>query len=493
MSARRVYLAVDLGAESGRVVAGVFEHDTLTQETIHRFPNGVYEHGGTLRWNIGTLFDEIVKGIDFAAERFGDDLISIGVDSWGVDYALLDECGDLIELPFHYRDSRTDGILKEVFQQIPELDVFMATGIQPLFLNSLFQIYSELRKGSNVLHRVRRLLFIPDLINFWLCGRQANEYTIASTSQMMDMRTKAWAKELLKRLDIPSELLGDIEEPGEILGHLLPQIRDRTGASALTVVAVGAHDTASAVAGTPFSKEGKCFISSGTWSLMGVEVTEPIIRRDALDFGFSNEGGVAGTIRFLKNINGLWILQECRRRWEKRGDSFTYPQLMKFAIGAHPFSALIEPDHAPFSKPGKMPEKIADFCEKTGQPDPGEVGSVVRVALESLALKYREVLERLELTTGFRFPTLNIVGGGSQNELLNQFTANATGREVICGPVEATSAGNLIMQLMADGEIDSIGEGRELIRRSSEMRIFEPRDESIWDDAYGRYLAIKGK
>ena len=291
MSARRVYLAVDLGAESGRVVAGVFEHDTLTQETIHRFPNGVYEHGGTLRWNIGTLFDEIVKGIDFAAERFGDDLISIGVDSWGVDYALLDECGDLIELPFHYRDSRTDGILKEVFQQIPELDVFMATGIQPLFLNSLFQIYSELRKGSNVLHRARRLLFIPDLINFWLCGRQANEYTIASTSQMMDMRTKAWAKELLKRLDIPSELLGDIEEPGEILGHLLPQIRDRTGASALTVVAVGAHDTASAVAGTPFSKEGKCFISSGTWSLMGVEVTEPIIRRDALDFGFLQRRG----------------------------------------------------------------------------------------------------------------------------------------------------------------------------------------------------------
>lgn len=493
MSAKRVYLAVDLGAESGRVVAGVFEHDTLTQETIHRFPNGVYEHEGTLRWNIGTLFDEIVKGIALAAERFGEELISIGIDSWGVDYALLDECGDLIELPFHYRDARTDGILGEVFQQISELDVFMATGIQPLFLNSLFQIYSQVRKDAQTLHRAHRLLFIPDLINYWLCGRQVNEYTIASTSQMMDMRTKDWAKELLKRLDIPCELLGDIVEPGEILGHLLPQICEKTGVGALTVVAVGAHDTASAVAGTPFSGEGRCFVSSGTWSLMGVEVIEPIIRKDAHKNGFSNEGGVAETIRFLKNINGLWILQECRRQWMKRGDSLSYSRLTEMAGSSHPFSALFDPDHAPFSKPGKMPEKIADFCRVTGQPEPGEIGAVIRVVLESLALKYRDVLERLEITTGSRFPTLNIVGGGSQNELFNQFTANAIGREVICGPIEAASAGNLIMQLIADGEIDSIGEGRELIRRSSKMRIFEPTDESIWDDAYGRYLAIRGK
>ena len=490
MKARKVYLAVDLGAESGRVVAGILHLDRLFLETIHRFPNGAQDEDGTLRWNLRRLFAEIVRGISLASEKFWGRLVSIGVDSWGVDYGLLDRSGELIELPFHYRDSRTEGIMAEAARRVSLQEVFRATGIQPLFLNTLFQLYSQISKKDPVLAQADQLLFIPDLINYWLCGSRCNEYTIASTSQMMDMRTKGWASGLLDRLGIPAELLGDIVEPGTIFGPLRRQIGDRTGAGALRVVAVGAHDTASAVAGTPLGGRSSAFISSGTWSLMGVEITQPVIESRVLENGFSNEGGVEGTIRLLKNITGLWILQECRRRWMEAGESFSYGRLTEMADAAPAFSALIDPDHESFNRPGQMSEKIASFCRGTGQAEPLDHGSVVRVTLESLALKYREVLERLEMVTGSPLETLNIVGGGSQNSLLNQFTANATGRTVVSGPVEATCAGNLIIQLIADGEIDTLAQGRELIAKSSEMELFSPMDAAVWEGGYERYVAV---
>ena len=490
MKARKVYLAVDLGAESGRVVAGILHLDRLFLETIHRFPNGAQDEDGTLRWNLRRLFDEIVRGISLASEKFSGRLVSIGVDSWGVDYGLLNRSGELIELPFHYRDSRTEGIMAEAARRVSLREIFLATGIQPLFLNTLLQLYSQVTKKDPVLAQADQLLFIPDLINYWLCGSRCNEYTIASTSQMMDMRTKGWAGGLLDRLGIPTDLLGDIVEPGTTLGSLRRKIDDRTGAGALRVVAVGAHDTASAVAGTPLGGRGSAFISSGTWSLMGVEIAQPVIERRVLENGFSNEGGVEGTIRLLKNITGLWILQECRRRWMEAGEPFSYGRLTEMAGGAPAFSALIDPDHESFNRPGQMPEKIASFCRDTGQAEPLDYGTVVRVTLESLALKYREVLERLEMVTGSPLESLNIVGGGSQNSLLNQFTANATGRTVVSGPVEATCAGNLIIQLIADGEIDTLAQGRELIAKSSKMELFSPMDAAVWEGGYERYVAV---
>ena len=493
MKAKKVYLAADLGAASGRVVAGILQRDCLLQETIHRFPIGAYDYKGSLRWNIHRLFGEIVRGISLASEKFGRSLVSVGVDSWGVDYGLLDRSGELVELPFHYRDCRTNGIMEEVARRVSRREIFLATGIQPLFLNTLFQFYSQILNDDPVLEEADQLLFIPDLINYWLCGSRVNEYTIASTSQMMDMRTKGWADGLLNRLGIGAALLGVIVEPGTALGPLLPGIGVRTGADGLKVVAVGAHDTASAVAGTPLEGTGSAFISSGTWSLMGVEVSQPVIESQVFENGFSNEGGVRDTIRLLKNINGLWILQECRRRWMEEGDSFSYDRLTEMAGAAPAFSATIDPDHETFKRPGQMPEKIAAFCRCTGQPEPVDCGTVVRVALESLALKFRDVLERLESLVGWPLGTLHIVGGGSQNQLLNQFTANATGRMVISGPVEATCAGNHIIQLIADGEIDSLGQGRELIGKSSKMDLFSPTDVSAWEDGYARYLVIRDR
>lgn len=491
MAKDRVFLAVDLGAESGRVVAGLFDGEHLRMEEVHRFPNGPVEFEGHLHWDVRRLFGEVKAGIARAAQSYGEAVVSIGVDTWGVDYGLLDERGKLLTLPFHYRDRRTEGIEEKMFEKVSEEEIYEATGIQFLTINTLYQLYAEVAEESASLAQAQRLLFIPDLMNYWLTGRMASEMTIASTSQFLEARTGGWARELLKKLGIPTNLLGEIVQPGTILGPVLPEIREETGIGPVNVVAVGCHDTASAVAAVPAEGSDWAYLSSGTWSLMGVETKEPIITQRSRQYSFTNEGGIGRTFRVLKNISGLWLVQECRRTWASRAEELDYDEITRIAQEAHAFAAVIDPDQAQFSSPCDMPARIADYCRQTGQEPPDSRGSIIRTVLESLAMRYRTVLDRLEELTGRRLERLHIVGGGARNRLLNQFTASALNRPVIAGPVEATTAGNTCVQMLAGGEIASLVEGRALIRRSFETEMYKPVDTDAWNEAYERFLALE--
>jgi len=492
MTPSKVYIAADLGAESGRLVSGAFDGDILRIAEVHRFPNTPIRIHGHLHWNILGLHAEILRGLAAEARRAGDSLVSLGVDTWGVDYGLLDAGGRLIGFPYHYRDSRTEGMMEECFRRVPKREIYDATGIQFMFLNTLYQVLSEVVSRAPALEIADRLLFTPDLFHFWLTGEKVNEKTIASTSQMFDTRRNEWASGMLGRLGIPSRILGPIVEPGTVLGKLRPEVADETGARKLVVVAPGSHDTASAVAAVPAGGTGSAYLSSGTWSLMGTECREPVIDELSYRYSFTNELGVCGTVRLLKNISGLWIVQECRRAWASEGAEKSYEDMTRMAEAAPPFAALIDADYPPFAHPGEMPAKIEEFCRKTGQATPGEPGAVIRSVLEGLAFKYRTVLGRLEELVGRRLAPLHIVGGGSKNRLLNQLAADALNRTVIAGPVEATSAGNILLQMVATGELRSLEEGRELIRRSFATEIYEPREAAAWDEAYQRYLGIEG-
>jgi rhamnulokinase len=490
MSTKGVFLAVDLGASSGRVVAGLLKDDRLSLEEHHRFENGPVSLNGSLYWDALRLFGEIKTGIRKAAEQHKRDLVSVGIDTWGVDCALLDGQDRLIGNPYHYRDERLVGIPEKAFERVPKSEIYQATGLQFLIFNTLYQLLYEVYAPTAAVGAARHLLMMPDLFHFWLTGVKANEYTIASTSQMMDPRNREWALPMLRRLGIPTEILGEIVPPGTTLGKLRLDVAEETGAEDLSVVAPGSHDTASAVAAVPATEGSYAFLSSGTWSLMGLESKTPIISDKGLEYGFANEGGVCDTIRFLKNISGLWMVQECRRAWASEGQAVDFETLAREAAAAEPFVGLVDPDHDDFGSPGDMPSKIQDFCKRTDQRIPQDRGTIVRTALESLALKYRFVLERLEEMAGYRLDTLHIVGGGTQNKLLNQFAANAVEREVVTGPVEATSAGNILMQLYASGEIASLSEGRELIRRSFETETYTPEESGSWQDAFQRFEEI---
>ncbi len=491
MSTERVFLAVDLGAESGRVMAGAYDGERLRLEELHRFPNEPVTRRGHRHWDIRGLFEEIKTGLAKAAETYGSALVSVGVDTWGVDYGLLDAEGRLLGDPFHYRDARTDGMQEKVYQKVSRKELYRATGIQSHFFNTLYQLYSELDDGPAALERAERMLFTPDLISFWLAGRAVNERTIASTSQLLDPRTGNWAGGLLEKLGIPEKLFGEVVPPGTVLGPVLPEIAAGTGAEGLNVVAVGSHDTASAVAAVPAGGEGHAFLSSGTWSLMGVDSPGPVITERTLEYGFSNESGVCETITLLKNISGLWLVQECRRAWADQGEKLSYDDLTRMAGQAPPFAAIIDPNYAEFAHPGNMPEKIARYCRATGQAPPADKGATVRTALESLALSYRQTFDQLEEVTGRCLDALHIIGGGSQNRLLNQFAADATGRTVTAGPVEATSAGNILMQMIAREDLASLAEGRALVRRSWETEVYTPSDTSTWDEAFDRFTNSK--
>lgn len=490
MGARKVFLAVDLGASNGRVVAGEFDGERLQLEELHRFANGPVSLRGALFWDILRLFSEIQTGIGKAAERYRKDLISLGVDSWGVDYGLLDARDQLIGNPYHYRDPRTEGMQTEAFACVPRQEIYRITGIQFLFCNTLYQLLAEVRSGSPCLSVANRLLFVPDLINFWLTGARASEETIASTSQLVDPWSGHWAAGLMERLGLPTRIFGDIVPAGTNLGALLPEVAELTQAGSLVVVAPGCHDTASAVAAVPAQGDDHAYISSGTWSLMGLETRKPIINEGSLEYGFSNEGGVCGTFRFLKNISGLWQVQECRRVWAGQGEPLSFAELTAEAAGSKPFSALLDPDDPVFQTPGDMPAKVIDYCRRTGQEPPAGKGPVIRSILESLALKYRLVFERLEKLAGHRLTTLHLVGGGTRNELLNQFAANAVDRPVITGPVEATSIGNILMQLLAMGQIRDLGEGRELVRHSFPTAFYSPVSKDLWEEAGRRFRKI---
>ena len=490
MSKTTRYLALDLGAESGRAIVGTFDGKKLTLQEVHRFSNGPVKVRGRMYWDALRLFAEMKAGLKQAVEKHGK-LESLGIDTWGVDFGLLDTRGDLLGNPVHYRDSRTDGMVAAAFKLVPRAALYRATGIQFMQLNSVFQLLALARAKSPQLAQAQRLLFMPDLFNYWFTGRAVIERTIASTSQCLNPQTGRWATPMLQKLGIPTKILGALVEPGDVLGPLAAEVAEETGAHGLKVVTPGGHDTACAVAAVPAAVKNYAYLSSGTWSLMGMELERPVVTEASLKYNFTNEGGVCNTIRFLKNISGLWLVQECRRTWAAQGEALDYAALTKQATAAQSLTAFVDPNHPDFLSAGDMPARIQKFCKRTGQPVPQTKGAIVRVALESLAMKYRWVLERLEELTGQPAEVLHMVGGGTQNKLLNQLAANAVGRPVITGPIEATAVGNILMQLLATKQIKSLAEGRRIVRASFPTDTYEPQNAAVWRDAYARFLKIQ--
>lgn len=484
------FVAFDLGATSGRAVLGRLDDDRLTLEEVHRFPNGPVCVGDSLFWDILRLWDEMGRGLALAAKAAGGNLAGIGVDTWGVDFGLLADDDSLLGNPYHYRDARTDGMLEAAFEVVGRDEIYAQTGIQFMSLNSLYQLLALARANAPALRVARRFLNIPDLLNFWLSGVKASEFTIVSTTQCYNPVSGDWAWPLLERLGIPTAPFGEIVPPGTPLGPLRPSVMRETGAPAVQVIATAGHDTAAAVAAVPAEAADYAYISSGTWSLMGVEASAPVISAASLAANLTNEGGVNGTIRLLKNIMGMWLIEECRRAWAHAGRTYAYAELTARAESAPPFAALIWPGDGRFLAPGDMPARIAAACVESGGAAPDGPGGLVRCILESLALEYRRVLELIETVQGRGVSVVHVVGGGSRNALLNQFTANATGRPVIAGPVEATAIGNILVQAVATGHIGSIAEGRALLRRVAETATYTPQDTAAWEDAYGRYKTL---
>ena len=496
------FLTFDLGAESGRAILGRFDGERIRLSEMSRFPNGpVYLPDG-MHWDVLRLWTEIKQGMAVAAREHGGDLAGVGLDTWGVDFGLLDRDGALVSNPYHYRDSRTDGMLDEAFRRVPRAEIFEQTGIQFMQLNSLYQLLAMVVGRSPALDIAETFLTMPDLFNYWLTGRKVCEFSIATTTQCYDPRQGDWAIPLLEKMGIPTHIFPEIVPPGTVLGQLSPAVAEEVGVRGLPVIAPACHDTGSAVAAVPAEGPGFAWISSGTWSIMGAELPEPVINEQSLAFNFTNEGGVCGTFRFSRNIMGLWLVQECRRRWARAasshdvaaasltGEEFSYDELTQMASRAAPLRSVIDPDHSEFLKPGDMPARIRAFCHKTNQPAPQSKGAIIRCALEGIALKYRWVLERVEEMLGRRLGPIHIVGGGTQNRLLSQFTADALGRPVISGPIEATATGNIIVQAMAMGHIGSLEEGRRIVRNSFDVVTYEPTGGAEWDEAYGRFLAM---
>ena len=490
MASGSKFLAFDLGAESGRAVIGLLNDGRLTLEDVHRFPNGGVSVGESLHWDALRLFDEMKQGLRMAVQTHGKDIAGAGIDTWGVDFGLLGPNDVLLENPHCYRDSRVDGMMDEAFKVVPRSEIYEATGIQFMPFNTIFQMLALARKNRWMLETARTMLMMPDLFNFWFTGVKANEFTEATTTQFYNPRKGGWARLLLESLDIPTHFLGEIVPPGTVLGKLLPSVANDIGAPEIPFIAPATHDTGSAVAAVPATGKSHAYISSGTWSLMGVESKEPIINEKALEFNVTNEGGVAGTFRVLRNIMGLWLVQECRRTWALARNQHSYASLTEMAASAEPFRSIVDPDDVSFLKPGDMPSRIRDFCKKTSQPVPESEGQVVRTALDSLALKYRWVLERLEQLVGRRLDPIHIVGGGIQNTLLNQLAANVTGRPVVTGPVEATAIGNILVQAIGLGRIGSIEEGREIVRKSFEVVTYEPQSDSRIEAAYALFTRL---
>ena len=477
MSTPLCLAAVDLGAESGRVVVGTFDGKRLRTDEAHRFPNVPVRLGGTLYWDFLRIFGDVAAGIQCAASM--GDLASVGVDTWGIDFGLLDASGRLLSNPVHYRDGRTAGAIDRVTTRVPRDQIYAATGIQFMEINTLYQLFAMVEAADPDLDRAHRLLLIPDLVNHFLCGVSVGEYTNATTTQCYDSRRGAWADSLLAQLGIPRRLFPEVVQPGTRLGTLLPEVADRIGLAGtnVQVVAPGTHDTASAVAGIPLAVDGHtAFLSSGTWSLLGLEVDQPVTTDAALQANLTNEGGVGGTLRLLKNVMGLWLLQEARRALGGRGEPPSYDRLIAQAEQAAPFTAFVDPDDKRFLRPaaGGLTTTVEAFCRETDQPPPCDSGTLVRVLLESLALKYAWVLRQLAEVSGRSIRALYVVGGGAQNTLLCRMTAAATGLPVLAGPSEATAIGNLIVQAIGLGEVASLAEARELITRSYAARCYEP-------------------
>jgi rhamnulokinase len=488
------YIAIDLGASTGRVLLGRWDGARFDLQELHRFPNDPVTVMGSLHWDVLHLWAEIKQGLARYAARSDEQLDGIGLATWGVDYALLDCAGRLLGNPYHYRDARTNGVMEQAFEVVPREEIFAHTGIQFMQINTLYQLYSMARNSDPQLDAAETLLLVPNLFTYWMSGHKVAEYTHATTTQFYDARARRWATPLLERLSIPTRILPPVVEPGTVLGGLLPDVAEEVGLRRTApVIATASHDTASAVAAIPGLDEKSAYISSGTWSLMGIETSEPVLTPDALALNFTNEGGVGGTIRLLKNIAGLWLLQESRHQWQREGRTYEWDDLLSMASRATPFRSLVAPDATTFLSPGNMPAALRDYCARTAQEQPDNVGAVVRCCLESLALKYRQVLDDLERLAGHRLDTIRIVGGGSLNRMLCQFTADACDRPVVAGPVEATALGNILVQAMARGALTDIAEGRRAIGASVPLDTYEPRDRTAWDDAYARFRRLAGR
>jgi rhamnulokinase len=482
------HLAIDLGAESGRVMVGAFDGERVRLHEAHRFPNVPLRIGDELQWNLPDIKQEIISGIRKSLSPGQPD--SIGIDAWGCDYALFQENGAIMGTPFHYRDARTLGIPEEVFDDVPAADIYAATGSQTIRFNTIFQLIAD--QESGVLDYASRLMMLPDALAFWLCGDDASEATIASTSQLFDPRSRDWAWPLIDRLNLPRHLFLPIEEPGTLRVPIMYDIGFDTGITEeAEVIAVASHDTASAVVATAMDGE-TMFISSGTWSLVGIETMEPVITEAARRANFTNEAGASRTNRFLKNACGFWIVQECRRIWAEQGHAYDHDELIAMAGSAPPLVTLIDPDHPDFLLPDDMPEAIRAFCRSTGQAVTASHGSLIRTVLESMALNYRGILESIEHLAQRRITRIQIVGGGSKNRLHCEFTANAAGRPVVAGPSEATALGNIMVQAQALGHVNGLEEIREVIGKSHRPVAYEPStDREKWEEAYLRFSKLK--
>jgi rhamnulokinase len=488
MAVMKNYIAVDLGAESGRVMLGRVRPDKIELEEVHRFLNGPTEQDGSLRWDYAKLFSEIKAGIGKAVRQADGQISGIGVDSWGVDFGLIGEDGKLIENPYHYRDSRTNGMMERAFELMAKRDIYENTGIQFMQINSLYQLMAMKLSHPEIFTKARKLIFMADLVAYHLCGRMFAEYTLASTSQMMDMRAGIWSKAIFDKFSLPIEVMPEVVRAGAVVGRISAAIAKEVGTAGIPVIAVGSHDTADAVAATP-AKGGKwAYLSSGTWSVVGVEMPSAIINNKSFGYEFTNEGGVCKTIRLLKNIMGLWVLQECRRQWQREGVELSYGQITHMAAKAAPFAAFIDVDHTEFLLPGDMPTKVNAFLKSTGQNAISDKGQMARVILESLAIKYRKTVEMIEDTIGYSIDVLHLVGGGIKNELLCQFTADAINKKVIAGPVEATALGSIVMQAIATGQLKTVEQARKLIADSIELQTYTPHSIKIWDQQYKKAL-----
>ena len=476
------FLALDLGAESGRAVVGEFRDARLAIREVRRFANEPVRYNGALQWDILRLWQEVRGAFDAVRDSR---LTSVGVDAWGCDFALLGERGNLLENPYHYRDSRTDGIMQEVTALVPPERIYETTGVQFLPFNTLYQLYAACQQTPLLIDSAASLATIPDLLNYWLTGELRSELTIASTTQCVDARTRGWATGLLSELGIPTRLLPPLVEPGTLLGAVC-EVASKAHRGTRVVVPA-CHDTGSAAASVNAGSR-TALLSSGTWSLLGTEVREPIVSERARIMNFTNEGGVCGTTRLLKNIAGLWLLQSCRLGWAAAGHEYSYEALtVAAADDRHAFRSLIDPDCPDFLHPADMSAAIAGYCRQTSQPEPSDPPAYARAVFESLAFKYRTVLEALEAVTGTSFEEIRVVGGGARNRLLNQFTADATGRPVIAGPVEATALGNIVMQMLATGQVSSLDEARAVIERSFPVERYEPSNAALWNRQYPRF------
>jgi rhamnulokinase len=489
MTATRNYLAIDMGAESGRAVVASLDDNRMALSEVHRFGNGPVPLNDGLHWDVLRLWSEIGAGIASAVNG-GAKLDGIGLDAWGVDFALLDNHGALLSNPFHYRDARSDGMLEEAFRRLPRAEIFANTGIQFMQINTLYQLLAMVVQKSSLLDLAGSLVTIPDLFNYWLSGEITNEFTNATTTQCLDPRTRDWSRPVLDAMAIPVHMFGPLTEPGTRIGTLVAHVAEQTGAGRVPIIAPACHDTGSAVVAVPAQNRDFAWISSGTWSIMGAEVNEPCLTAKALDYNFTNEGGVLGAWRLSKNIMGLWLVQECRRAWAHQGDNLSYDEITRLASEARPFLAVIDPDDGRFLHPSDMPERIQRYCADTQQAMPTTRGEIARVALESIALKYRWVLERIEELAAKRFAPVHIIGGGTKNRLLNQLTADATGRPVITGPVEATAIGNALMQAIGMGDLNSLAEARSVVRASFEVEEYQPRHEDGWDEGFAKLINL---